>query len=238
LTIPTVRYEDLSFEYYDRVRHPTCADFRYASLRLISAYLALARLGDSPRILEVGAGRSVFVELAPEFPRLLGRTIVTDHSQGMIRHTGLIGSGISLVCADAEALPFIDSGFDLLIASLGDPYNTERFWCEASRVMAEGGRCIFTAPAASWADRYRSERQSGHKGRAVFEIEGGSTVAVPSFVMSPPEQISVIGRFGLMATDVWTFTRDMFPDGLPLSPKIAEFTRSATPVVSQFVIRK
>jgi SAM-dependent methyltransferase len=233
-----VGYEDLSLEYYDRVRHPTCADFRYASLQLISAYLALARLVDSPRILEVGAGRSVFVELAPSFSHLLGRATVTDHSLGMMRHTDLIASGINLVCADAETLPFTDGGFDLLIASLGDPYNTERFWREASRVMAKGGRCIFTTPAAPWSDRFRRERQSGHQGLAVFEIEGGSTVAVPSLVMSPLEQISFISKCGLMTTDVWSFTRDMFPDGLPLSPKIFEFTQSATPVVSQFVVRK
>jgi SAM-dependent methyltransferase len=238
LTIPTVGYETLSSEYYDRIRHPTCADFRYASLQLISGYLSLAKLEPSPKVLEVGAGRSVFVDLSVEFPHLLARLVVTDQSRGMIRHTVFDSVGVGLACANAERLPFRDGEFDLVIASLGDPYNTEAFWHEIGRVLTVGGRCLFTTPAASWSDRYRHQQQSGDQNVAVFETRDGATVGVPSFVLPPVDQIAFIESLGLTATDVWTFTRDMFPHGAPMSPKIAKFTQDATPVVTQFVARK
>jgi SAM-dependent methyltransferase len=238
LTIPTVDYETLSSEYYDRIRHPTCADFRHASLRLIATYLSLMGRRAVPRILEVGAGRSVFVELAATFSYLLGRTIVTDSSQGMIQHTDITSDGISRACANAEALPFRDGAFDLMISSLGDPYNTELFWREVGRVLSDGGCCIFTTPAASWSDRYRDARQSGDQRIAVFETKGGKIVGVPSFVMPPIDQMIFLKGLGLSVTDVWTFTRDMFPDVAQLSPKIAQFTHDATPVVCQYIVRK
>ena len=238
LKIATVGYETLASEYYDHIRHPTCADFRYASLHLIAGYLSLSNLGPSPRVLEVGAGRSVFVDLSAKFPHLLGKLVVTDQSRGMIGHTMLGSSDIDLVCANAERLPFRDGEFDLMIASLGDPYNTEAFWREVGRVLTIGGRCIFTTPAASWSERFRSEEQSGAKDIAVFETREGATVGVPSFVLSPVDQMAFVENLGLTTTDVWTFTRDMFPQGAPLSPKIAGFTLDATPVVTQFVTRK
>jgi SAM-dependent methyltransferase len=238
LTIAIVGYETLSSEYYDSARHPTCADFRYASLQLISGYLSLARFGASPRVLEVGAGRSVFVDLSVKFPHLLQRLVATDKSQGMIRHTVVGSTGADLACANAEQLPFGDGAFDLVIASLGDPYNTEAFWREMSRVLTTGGRCIFTTPAASWSDRYRDEQQSGDHNVAVFETREGATVGVPSFVLSPVDQMAFVEGLGLTATDVWTFTRDMFPEGAPMSPKIARFTLDATPVITQYVVRK
>ena len=238
LTIPNVDYETLSSEYYDNVRHPTCADFRYASLHLISSYLSLASLGTAPRVLEVGAGRSVFVDLASRFPHLLGGLVVTDRSPGMLRHSGGALNGARFVRAEAQRLPFHDDDFDIVIASLGDPYNTEEFWREARRVLAKDGRCIFTTPAASWSDNYRTDEQAGRQNIAVFVTVAGTAVGVPSYVMKPAAQIEFVERIGLTVTDMSTFTRDMYPESAPSSPKILHFTTPATPVVCQYVARK
>jgi SAM-dependent methyltransferase len=237
MTVRKVSYEHLAAEYYDSDRHPTCADFRHASLKLIGGYLSLSQ---RPRqgILEVGGGRSVFMDLAFPGGDLPARAVVTDRSEAMLRHSDVRNAGLCLVCADAELLPFQDGVFDLLIASLGDPYNTSAFWSEAARVLARGGRCLFTTPALEWSDRYRGDQQSGERGVAHFEMIGGATVAVPSIVLDRAGQMRLIAECGLTPTDVWTFTRDMFPEGTPSSPKIAGFAQSTTAVVCQYVARK
>lgn len=230
-------YESLAPEYYDKARHPTCSDFRAASIELISRYLEFASLKDALSPLEIGAGRSVFVDLSDKYQDLATRAVATDRSMGMLRYTDRNASGPKLICASANALPFPKEQFDLVVASLGDPYNDESFWQEIERILVPGGCCIFTTPALGWSSRYRSAQQNDSQAVAVFETSDGKHVAVPSFVLPISEQIALIDRGGLITTDVWTFTRGMFRDG-PTSSKIRNYSTSSTPIVSQFVARK
>jgi SAM-dependent methyltransferase len=190
------------------------------------------------RVLEVGAGRSVFVEIGDRFAPLLSNAIITDRSAAMVRHSTALGRRGLLVCADAEHLPFADNTLQLIIASLGDPYNTDAFWQQAARVLVAGGRCIFTSPAAEWSARFRSEMQFGLAGSALFETASGVTVAVQSIVRNTSDQLVLIEQTGLIVTDFSVFSLDMFPRQTALSPKIARFSGGATPIVCQFVARK
>ncbi len=227
-------YDALASEYYDQKRHPTCDNFRYASLYLIAAYLSAAPVPMAARVVEVGAGRSVFADLGI----CLSHLTITDSSIGMIRHSAALFGRAGAAIADAERLPFRPRSFDLVVSSLGDPYNTDDFWREVERVLLPGGACVFTMPALTWSDRYREREQLGHKGSAWFETKFGSTIAVESLVRSPAEQIELLKRHGLLTLECSTFTRGMFPDEIALSPKIANFATPAMPVVVQFVVGK
>jgi SAM-dependent methyltransferase len=233
-----VEYEDLAFEYYDSDRHPTCANFRLASLHLISQYLSISQLEGSPLVLEVGAGRSVFVDLGHRFPNYMQHAIITDRSESMLQYSDRLSHQVPIVLADAENLPFADSSFDVVISSLGDPYNTERFWRQIGRVLTPNGRCIFTAPASKWADRFRREAQFGQQTLAVFETKSGRAVAVESIVKNTTDQIDLVERVGLVVTDFLTYTRDMFPKRAHLSPKISKFTDATSSVVCLFAVRR
>jgi SAM-dependent methyltransferase len=231
-------YDVLASEYYDRKRHPTCENFRQASLHLISGYLSAAWSKRAAKVLEVGAGRSVFVDIGHRFPQLAARLTITDSSVAMIRHSAALFGKLCAAVADAEQLPFTPDSFDLVISSLGDPYNTGGFWREVRRVLTPGGIGVFTMPALTWSDQYREKEQLGQRGLAWFETKGGSTIAVESLVKSPSEQIEFLEQHGLLTSEYSTFTRDMFSNDTALSSKIANFTRATTAVVAQFVVRK
>ena len=78
-------YETLAPEYYDPVRHPTCANFRYASKQIIKPWLE--KLTDYRPICEVGAGKSVAAELLLEAGESTADLFLTDSSQSMLEYS-------------------------------------------------------------------------------------------------------------------------------------------------------
>src|SRR5690606_35896916 len=79
-------YEALASEYYDAVRHPTCANFREASRLIINSWLDTA-WPDSGWVCEVGAGQSLLAELIEERELPFDRVLITDASPSMLRHS-------------------------------------------------------------------------------------------------------------------------------------------------------
>ena len=79
-------YGDLAREYYDSVRHPTCANFREASRRLLISWLSTLALSGA-HLLEVGAGASIVSEWLSRNGRILDRFIVTDLSSKMLQYS-------------------------------------------------------------------------------------------------------------------------------------------------------
>jgi SAM-dependent methyltransferase len=231
-TLAVGTYDALALEYYDRDRHPTCATFREGSGLLLRKQLSNLWRRTS-RVWEVGCGRSIAAEWLSSHNHALTRLTLVDSSASMLEHSsGWAEQGARLLEADATHLPARDLSVDLLVASLGDPYNTKEFWAETFRVLSPQGVCVFTTPSSEWARAFRSHQPGG---RARFALEDGSTVEVPSVILPEASQARLAAREGLSLTAV---------DHAPLaslrtshSPKL-RLTRPCDPVVTGYVFRR
>jgi SAM-dependent methyltransferase len=187
-------YTPIADEYYDAARHPTCANFAQLSRSFLMP--RLQRLFQTTRsVVEVGVGRSVIAPFMVRCRMKPALWALLDVSPAMLSHSRQWSDrGANLVVADARRTGLAPESCDLLVASLGDPYNTPDFWREVARVLKHGGRCLFTAPAAEWSKRFRSE---GRSQEAEFVLRSGATVSVPSFVQELPDQVRLIEGSGL-----------------------------------------
>jgi SAM-dependent methyltransferase len=114
----------------------------------------IALLGDvrGLRVLEVGCGPGALTSWLVDN----GAIVTADVSQEMARLASeRVGDRANVLTADlAEALPFADASFDLVVASLVLHYLAD--WnaplAEFRRVLAQGGTVTFSThhPAADW----------------------------------------------------------------------------------------
>jgi methyltransferase family protein len=231
-------YEVLAPEYYDPVRHPTCANFRLASQQLIRPWLE--KHSDGRAICEIGAGMSVVADLLLEMQLPLGNLYLTDSAQSMLKHSEkwAVG-GASSIVAEASALPFATSAFGLCVSSLGDPYNVSSFWSELARVISANGYAIFTTPSYEWASRYRSNGSGDANGAvAEFILSDGRTIHVPSLIYSRPDQVAMIARGHLMEVmDFREITFSQLP-AASISPKLLVTRELDLPIMAGYLMRR
>jgi SAM-dependent methyltransferase len=106
-------------------------------------------LGDvgGRRVLEVGCGSA---PCSRWLARQGADPVALDLSAGMLRHAAAsnaaTGTGVPLVQAGAERLPFADGAFDLACSAFGAvPFvaEPERVMREVARVLRPGGRWVF-----------------------------------------------------------------------------------------------
>jgi ubiquinone/menaquinone biosynthesis C-methylase UbiE len=106
-------------------------------------------------VLELGCGAARWsASLAERGARVVG----LDISGAQLRHAGRWGR-LSLVLADAEALPFTDRSFDLVLSDSGgmswaDPYRTVP---QVARVLRPGGQLAFCTTSPFFAMCWGSE---------------------------------------------------------------------------------
>jgi ubiquinone/menaquinone biosynthesis C-methylase UbiE len=151
-SVPVAEYERVGAEYYDPELHPTCANFRSASEQIVARWLGAT----SGQVVEVGCGRSVVAELLRGQRSNLRALTLLDSSWTMLRHSlPFVESGAMLVLSEADELALRDGVADLLVASLGDPYNSEAFWRASRRVVRTDGRIIFSTPSFEWSTAFR-----------------------------------------------------------------------------------
>jgi SAM-dependent methyltransferase len=196
-------YEDIADEYYDAARHPTCA-----SLRELSAqYLAprIARCCDRKQFLvEVGAGQSMLAPIWAELGGDLRSVELIDSSPAMLSYSAQWEElGVRLRIADAVSTGLESESVDVLIASLGDPYNTFGFWKEVARVLHPGGVCHFTTPASEWAFAFRDKE---NRSVAEFLRADGTILQMPSPVLTHEEQMDLLQKAGLSVLDEQSLT--------------------------------
>lgn len=191
-------YHDLATEYYDPIAHPTCANFRELSVNFFQQHLVPT--SKKSRVLEVGAGNSVAAEIfAGRLDTLDGLTI-TDDSELMLNHSRhWLLKGATLRRANATSLPFAPRTFDIIVSSLGDPYNCDAFWHQCNRVLDDSGRVLFSTPSFDWAKDFRSGK---NQDRAEFITRSGTTIEVDSFVFPLRDQIEIIRKAGLLVKEV------------------------------------
>lgn len=98
------------------------------------------------RILETAAGTGIVTAaLAAALPD--AEIVATDLNQAMLDVAAARGlpARVSLQPADAQALPFADAGFDLLVCQFGAMFFPDRVtaYREARRVLRPGSRFLF-----------------------------------------------------------------------------------------------
>src|SRR2546429_557442 len=103
-------YEELASEYYDPLRHPTCANFREASALILKKWV-MAHPGQFR--WEVGAGDSVLAELLSESAPGTKGVVIADASLSMLKYSSRwTTQGALLVVSRAESLPVTDGHVD------------------------------------------------------------------------------------------------------------------------------
>lgn len=183
----------------------------------------------------MGVGRSVVAPAITEIRARLDGVILIDVSAAMLEHSRRWEKlGARLLVADAQSTGVASGSADLVVASLGDPYNTPAFWGEVRRLLRHDGTCLFTTPASEWADRFR---QNTERDSAEFLLANGSVVLVPSYAPRLPDQISMIESANLIVDEVEAyFASDLTG---PVSQKlIPPIVGGAVPILRGFSVRR
>jgi SAM-dependent methyltransferase len=228
-------YEAIAGEYYDALRHPTCANFREGSRGILSAWLLPIPL-EGLTLCEIGAGKSVLAELiGPRLDRL-DRLFLIDESSSMLDYSaGWEKQGAHLIVGDASSIPMDAGSVDLAVSSLGDPYNGPAFWAEVRRILRSGGRVFFTTPSYEWARSFRSA-QASDLNVAEFELSSGEIVSVPSFVLPVSEQIRLMRDHGLDLDRVMDVPTSALGSA-PVSPKLLVGRGREASMVTGYALR-
>ena len=100
--------------------------------------------GDFQNILDIGCGTGCGTALLAErFPE--AKVIGLDVASGMIEKACEKFSGINFVIGDAEALPFSNNSFDLIVSNASLQWiDPQKFFKETSRVLTKDGALFFT----------------------------------------------------------------------------------------------
>jgi ubiquinone/menaquinone biosynthesis C-methylase UbiE len=229
----TPPYEAIAEEYYDADRHPTCRNFSDLSHRFLLE--RIEKLAHSTKFaLEIGAGKSI---VAPTFVKLktpLSRVTILDQSASILKHSNKwISAGAISKIADARRTELPGNYFDLIVSSLGDPYDCEDFWREVRRIIVDRGIFLFTTPSFEWSSKFRSAVELN---KAEFVLRDGEAVSVPSFTRPLIEHRNVIREYGFeIVEEVLPSIGDISG---PVSPKLSVLRKGAEqPVLYCFVLR-
>jgi len=153
-----VRYHDEAAETYDS---KWAIDYGEIGAGQVLGKLrkALGRApGHYPRALEIGAGTGYFT-LNLLRSGVVDRATATDISPGMLRRlsatAGELGLAVEIAEVDAQALPFADASFDLVIghAVLHHLPRLEEAMAEFHRVLVPGGTFAFMGEPSRHGDR-------------------------------------------------------------------------------------
>ena len=118
------------------------------------------------RSLEIGAGTGYF-SLNLLQAGVVGEATCTDISPGMVAtlsaNAERLGLSVRAARADAEALPFADESFDLVLghAVLHHLPNLRRAFSEFHRVLRPGGRIVFAGEPSRVGDRIAAYPKRG-----------------------------------------------------------------------------
>ena len=230
-------YEDLASEYYDSVRHPTCANFRDASAHFLRDRLVFA-YRETRKVCEVGPGKSLVAELLAERGVPVDGLILIDSSPSMLRYSEKWAhTGAQLVIGDAFILPLASESVDLVVASLGDAYNDHHFWRDVERVLRTGGISLFTTPSYDWAAAFRNTDDPFMMTLAEFLLRDGRTLYVPSRIYPRDDQIKLVEDSDLVVIEVNEIPISVL-ESKHLSPKLTPRRGRDASIVTGYVIRK
>jgi ubiquinone/menaquinone biosynthesis C-methylase UbiE len=176
------RYHDVAAGHYD---HKWGIDFGELGQDQVLAKVRKAlhvRAGGLPlypRSLEIGSGTGYFT-LNMMRAGLIEEATCSDISPGMLASLAAnaerLGLEVRTVAADAEALPFADESFDLVLghAILHHIPDLPRAFAEFERVLAPGGTLLFAGEPSRYGDRLANvpKRAAGRRRRARLGARG------------------------------------------------------------------
>ena len=151
------RYHDAAAEHYDTKWGVDYGDVGRNQVRGKLHKLLGKPLPTFGRSLEIGCGTALHAEHAPGRGRARGDR--DRHLAGMLdvaqANAARIGVDVTTVACDAEALPFADDSFDLVLghAVLHRIPNLDRAFAEFERVLEPGGRFVFAGEPSRSGDR-------------------------------------------------------------------------------------
>jgi ubiquinone/menaquinone biosynthesis C-methylase UbiE len=152
------RYHDVAASHYDA---KWGIDFGEIGRGQVTSKVRKALGGEPPRwerSLEIGSGTGYFT-LNLISAGLIGQATCTDISPGMLAtldtNAERLGLAVQTVAADAEALPFDDGSFDLVLghAILHHIPDLAAAFGEFARVLAPGGTLLFAGEPSRYGDR-------------------------------------------------------------------------------------
>src|SRR4028118_2295010 len=110
-------YEELSSEYYNPLRHPTCANLREASAIVLRHWLPRLLPVETATLCEVGAGKSLLAELLAEQGVTAAQLILMDSSHSMLAYSRpWENARTSFLLAEAGRLPLASGSVDILVS--------------------------------------------------------------------------------------------------------------------------
>lgn len=161
------RYHDVAADSYDSKWGIDFGDVGRAQVLGKLGKLLGPELDDGyDRSLEIGAGTGYF-SLNLLQAGIVEQATCTDISPGMIatlgRNARRLGLDVRTARADAEALPFADQSFDLVLghAVLHHLPNLRRAFAEFRRVLRPGGRIAFAGEPSRVGDRVATLPKQG-----------------------------------------------------------------------------
>jgi ubiquinone/menaquinone biosynthesis C-methylase UbiE len=234
--IECTSYDNVAHEYYDERAHPTCYNFNRLSRQFIERQFPEPWNGQAT--VEVGAGASSVAALLHARGYSLVGLLITDASAAMLRYSERwIDLGASMLVCDASRIGATNEAYSLLIASLGDPYNTPSFWAEAHRVVKPGGRVLFTTPSYEWSARFRGVDSDAAR-LAEFLLTSGERLSLPSIVAPLSAQIKMMEDAGFQVTGFESLGTEALHPAEPRSPKLDVFGEDPSSLIWGFALAR
>lgn len=141
--------------------------------------------------------------------------------------------------ASARYLDFPAEYFDIVIASLADPYCYPAALCEIHRVLKTDGKFIFSSPSRQWSDGIRA---ADSRNKTKFSLKDGSIADVYSFTFTLEELERLLSICGFSVKEYQiAYGDELLDTNKDISPAITESAKKqnidlATLPILNFVV--
>jgi len=127
----------------------------------------------SSDVLEIGPGQGWLERTVSPKCRTY---VCIDIAEAMTKTIGNVAN----ITTSVRCMDVASESFDVVVASLADPYFYPEAICEVNRILKNNGYFIFSLPASEWATALRGEFDASNKTSFVLSAEG--TVEVYSLI--------------------------------------------------------
>lgn len=234
LIVEESTYNEIANEYYDFEKHPTCGAFDELTTTFLESYFGALDI-KKKTICEVGAGRSKVAQVLSSNLDHLSSICLMDSSAKMLDWSKLsVHPKIEYQISEASDMHRFGNKYDIIVANLGDPYNTLDFWQSVSKALASDGRCVFTTPSYRWSDSFRKSSSREIENRALFELADGSSYFVPSFVYDRANQEQMFQKASLKLISYQPLSVDM----LKIIPSKIKHLKLSDPLIECYELER